>query len=118
VDILPVWSGSGRANGEFSNGYNPFAVATRKNLLLPRVITKHFTLRLPMVNLFKSKRGTIFQPMEMMTKPLHLMYDVHKTLECWQLVWGRVTIPVLCQMITLLLLLLPIGPPVNAIAIA
>jgi hypothetical protein len=112
-------SGSRDVNVNFLRCCDAFAGKTVRELVLTKVITKHFTPGLPVASMFKSKQVSMLKPMEVMTNPIDLVHYVHQILGT--LATGFAAGEYFLSFddtLTLLLALLSLSPPVNAIAIA
>jgi hypothetical protein len=112
-------SGDMEQNISFLKTCDRFASQTVRELVLTKVITKNFTPGLPVASMFKSKQVNMLKPMEVMTNPIDLMYYVHQILgtlaTCFAAGEHFLSFD---DILTLLLALLSLSPPVNAIAIA
>jgi hypothetical protein len=106
-------------NLTFLKACDSFASQTVRELVLTKVITKNFTPGLPVASMFKSKQVNMLKSMEMMTNPIDLMHYVHQTLgtlaTCFAAGEHFLSFD---DTLTLLLALLSLAPPVNAIGIA
>jgi hypothetical protein len=111
-------SGTRDVNVSFLVACEKFASQTVKELVLAPAIAKNFTLGLPVASLFKSKQVNLLKPMEMMTNPIDLLHYVHQILGT--LATGFAAgeqFLAFDDTLTILLALLSLSPPVNAIAI-
>jgi hypothetical protein len=103
----------------FLSACQKFSVQTVKALGLSPSIAKHFTAGLPVASLFKSTQVNLLKPMEMMTNPIDMLHALHQILG--MLATGFAAgeqFLTFDDTLTLLLALLSLSPPVNAIAIA
>jgi hypothetical protein len=111
--------GADARNVRFLKYCDKFASQTVRELVLTKVITKNFTPGLPVASMFKSKQVNLLKPMEMMTNPIDLVHYVHQVLgtlaTCFAAGEHFLSFD---DTLTLLLALLSLAPPVNAIGIA
>jgi hypothetical protein len=112
-------SGDGETNARFLLACEKFSGQTVRALVLTGAIVKHFTPGLPIASLFKSKQVNMLKPMEMMTNPIDLLHYVHQILGTLATIFaaGEAFLS-FDDTLTLLLALLSISPPVNAVALA
>jgi hypothetical protein len=111
--------GTSEENFEFLRICQCFAGQTVKDLALANSIAKNYTPGLPLGSLFKSKNIDILKPMEFVTNPIDLMQYVHEILGSLAKLFGPSDeFLSFDDTLTLLLALLSINPPGNAIPIA
>jgi hypothetical protein len=106
-------------NIAFLNACDKFSEQTVRDLVLTSVITQHFTPGLPVASLFKSKQVNMLKPMESMTNPIDLMHYVHEILGTLATFFAsKEQFLSFDDTLTLLLALMSLSPPANAIAIS
>jgi hypothetical protein len=89
------------------------------DLGLPDQLTKNYTPGLPLSSLFKSKQVQMLKVMEWMTNPIDLMYHVHATLGSLASLFANDELFLAFDdTLTLLLALMSLSPPVNAVPIS
>jgi hypothetical protein len=112
-------SGHFQANAHFLTGCELFAKQTVRQLDLCEAIATKFTPGLPIPTLFKSKQIGLLKPMEWMTNPIDLVSRIDQILvqlaSFFSVEEGFLSFD---DTLGLLLALLSIGPPSNAVAIA
>jgi hypothetical protein len=110
--------GSVEDNCAFLTACELFSMQTVRDLKLSDVIVRHYTPGLQLSSLFKSKQITLLMPMEFMTNPIDLMHHVMVVLEALAATFGADE-GCLSFDDTLLLLMsiMSLNPPSNAIAI-
>jgi hypothetical protein len=110
--------GSDKENCAFLKACEKFSEQTVRELVLTKVITQNYTPGLTVASLFKSRQVDMLKPMEAMSNPIDLMHYVHDTL-------GKLATYFASSeqflsfddILTLLLALMSLSPPANAIAI-
>jgi hypothetical protein len=111
--------GSDAQNLTFLKFCDRFGSQTVRALVLTKVITKNLTPGLPVASMFKSKQVNMLKQMEMMTNPIDLVHYVHQVLgdlaTCFAAGEHFLSFD---DTLTLLLAVLSLAPPVNAIGIA
>jgi hypothetical protein len=111
--------GTDKENIEFLRACSVYASQTVQDLRLPSFITKKYTIGLPVHSLFKQKQVQMLKEMELMTNPIDLMHHVHKTLGNLASIFGsHQDFLSFDDTLTLLLALMSLSPPGNAVAIA
>jgi hypothetical protein len=106
-------------NAKFLMACDRFAAQTVRDLVLTKAITQQYTPGLTVRSMFRSKQVDMLRAMETMTNPIDLMYYVHTILGSLASFFAS-TEKFLSfdDTLTLLLALMSISPPGNAIAIA
>jgi hypothetical protein len=111
--------GTDEENLDFLKICRCFAGQTVKDLVLANSITKNYTPGLPLGSLFKSTKVDMLKPMELVTNPIDLMHYVHTILGSLARLFATSDqFLSFDDTLTLLLALLSINPPGNAIPIA
>jgi hypothetical protein len=106
-------------NNGFLRACAAFAGQTVSDLRLPHDLTQKVTVGLPLSSLFKLKHVEMLKDMELMTNPIDLMFHVHVTLgQLARLFANKEQFLSFDDTLTLLLAVMSLSPPVNAIAIA
>jgi hypothetical protein len=103
----------------FSEACRRFSHQSVRDLQLSDGIIKNYTPGLQIASMFSSKHTDLLKPMELMTNPIDLLNHVHETLGILAAHFGSAGDFVsFDDMMTLLLALMSVNPPENAIAIA
>jgi hypothetical protein len=103
----------------FFDACQRFSHQSVRELQLSEAITKNYTPGLQIASMFSSKHTDLLKPMELMTNPIDLLNHVHETLGLLAAHFGSAGDFVsFDDMMTLLLALMSVNPPENAIAIA
>jgi hypothetical protein len=112
-------NGSDVENLAFLNACDSFSDQTVRDLVLNKVITQNYTPGLSVASLFRSKQVDMLKPMESMTNPIDLMHYVHEILGTLATYFAsNEQFLSFDDTLTLLLALMSLSPPTNAIAIA
>jgi hypothetical protein len=112
-------TGSTDANINFLNACDAFSKQTVRELILTDVITQHYTPGLTVPSLFKSKQVDMLKAMESMCNPIDLMHYVHEILGTLATHFAsKEQFLSFDDTLTLLLALMSLSPPANAIAIS
>jgi hypothetical protein len=112
-------NGRDEENLAFLNACEKFSEQTVRDLALTKVITQDYTPGLKVASLFKSKQVEMLKPMESMCNPIDLMYYVHKILGTLATYFAsQEQFLSFDDTLTLLLALMSLCPPTNAVAIA
>ena len=107
-----------KENGEFLIKCEEFSQQRVKDLKLSKDIIEGYTPGLTVQSLFKSKQVDMLKQMELMTNPIDLMKHVHNILlAIAKLFWGGKPMS-FDDTFTLLLALMSLSPPANAVSIA
>ena len=85
---------------------------------LSKDIVKGYTPGLTVQSLFKSKQVDMLKQMELMTNPIDLMKHVHSILQSLAAYFGNGKPMSFDDTFTLLLALMSLSPPANAVSIA
>ena len=114
-----ILEGTLEENDKFTRACYKYAQQTVRELGLSDAITKNYTQGLHVVSLFRAKQVDLMQPIELMTNPIDIIMHVHHILGKLATYFasneGFISFD---DTLTLLLALLSISPPVNAIAIS
>jgi hypothetical protein len=111
--------GRSEENFAFLNACEKFSEQTVRDLVFAKVITQDYTPGLKVASLFKSKQVEKLKPMESMSNPIDLMYFVHEILGTLATHFAsQERFLAFDDTLTLLLALMSLCPPVNAVAIA
>jgi hypothetical protein len=111
--------GNTAENAKFLMACDRFSAQTVRDLVLTKTITQQYTPGLTVRSMFKSKQVDLLRAMEMMTNPIDLMYYVHTILGSLASFFASSEkFLSFDDTLTLLLALMSIGPPGNAIPIA
>jgi hypothetical protein len=98
-----------------------FTRQTVRDLVLSDAITKNFTPGLPLASLFKASRLPMLNAMDVITNPIDLVNYVHRVLGALAQYFGSDVEELFLSFddtMTLLLALMALAPPANAIGIA
>jgi hypothetical protein len=96
-----------------------FSRQSVRDLQLSEAIIRSYTPGLQIASMFSSRHADLLKPMELMTNPIDLLNHVHETLGVLAAHFGSAGDFVsFDDMMTLLLALMSVNPPENAIAIA
>jgi len=107
-----------QANSLFLFRAEEFSCQTVRDLKLSDSIVKNFTVGLPVASLFKTKQLDMLKQMETMTNPIDLMKHVHTILIALAQSFGTEGMALsFDDTLTLLLALISISPPANAVSI-
>jgi hypothetical protein len=111
--------GSKEENQKFLESCHAFSTQTVHELGLPPDLTQKVTVGLPLSSLFKLKHVEMLKDMELMTNPIDLMHHVHTTLGgLAKLFANKEQFLSFDDTLTLLLAVMSLSPPVNALAIS
>ena len=106
------------ANALFLIKCDDFSKQRVKDLGLSEYIVKNYTPGLGIQSLFKSKQVNLLKQMELMTNPIDLMKHVHTILISLTKYFGGGKTMSFDDTFILLLALISLSPPVNAVSIA
>ena len=107
-----------KANAIFLQKAEAYSKQSVRDLKLTSDISRYYTPGLPVSSLFKSKQLDMLKQMELMTNPIDLMKHVHTIIQSLATYFGSETgMLSFDDTLTLLLALMSLSPPVNAVSI-
>ena len=107
-----------KANAIFLQKAEEYSKQSVRDLKLTSDISRYYTPGLPVSSLFKSKQLEMLKQMELMTNPIDLMKHVHSIIQALAQFFGSETgVLSFDDTLTLLLALMSLSPPVNAVSI-
>lgn len=114
-----ILAGTLEENERFMQACDRYGKQTVRDLCLSDPITKNYTKGLHVASLFRAKQVEILKPIEMMTNPIDMIMHVHHILNKLATFFaGNEGFISFDDTLTLLLALLSVSPPVNAVAIS